>query len=311
MFFMQPPKLNYDQLLAGIVEELQPYVGKGRQATYIPELACVDPDKFGICLDFLDGSTYTYGDSEERFSIQSISKVFTTAAAVGLIGAEVWKRVDVEPSGTPFNSLLQLEQEKGIPRNPFINAGALVITDILLDELQDPYGDMLDYVRELSGREDIDYDEEVAQSELATSYRNAALANYLKSFDNLNNEPEAVLRLYIYYCSIAMSCSELARAFHLFARRNQLDCDIPDLNPSQIKRLNALMQTCGFYDESGEFAFLVGLPGKSGVGGGIAAVYPDFYSVAVWSPRLNPKGNSILGMKTLELLTSKSGMSIF
>lgn len=308
---MKPPKLNYDKLLNSIVKELQPYVGLGEQATYIPELAGVDPDKLGICLDFLDGSTFSYGDSEERFSIQSISKVFTTAAAVGLIGPEVWKRVDVEPSGTPFNSLLQLEKEQGIPRNPFINAGALVIADILLTHLKSPYEDMLDYVRELSGCAQITYDEDVAKSEMANSYRNAALANYLKSFGNLENEPQEVLRLYTYYCSIAMSCKELARAFHLFARRSQLDCDIPDLMPSQIKRLNALMQTCGFYDESGEFAFLVGLPGKSGVGGGIAAVYPGFYSITVWSPRLNPKGNSILGMKALELLTSKSQMSIF
>ncbi len=308
---MTNSKTDYNQLLAGIVKELQPYVGQGQQADYIPELACVDPDKFGISLAFLDGSTFTYGDSEERFSIQSISKVFTTAAAFGLIGKELWKRVDVEPSGTPFNSLLQLEQEQGIPRNPFINAGALVITDVLMSKLSDPYQDMLNFVRELSGCQSIEYNLAVAKSELDTAYRNAALAYYLKSFNNLDNHPIEVLKLYIHYCSIEMSCTELAQAFHLFARRNQLDCNIPDLTTSQLKRLNALMQTCGFYDESGEFSFLVGLPGKSGVGGGIAAVYPDFYSIAVWSPRLNEKGNSIMGMKALELLTSKSGFSIF
>lgn len=308
---MRLPKLDYQQILAGIVKDVQPYVGLGQQATYIPELAEIDPNKFGISLAFLDGATFTHGDSEERFSIQSISKVFTTAAAFGLVGKDLWKRVDVEPSGTPFNSLLQLEQEQGIPRNPFINAGALVVTDILMSKLENPYDDMLGFVRELCGCSEINYNQKVADSELATSYRNAALAYYLKSFGNLHNDPMEVLRLYIHYCAIEMSCTELARAFHLFARRNQLDCNIPDLATSQLKRLNALMQTCGFYDESGEFSFLVGLPGKSGVGGGIAAVYPDFYSIAVWSPRLNPKGNSILGMKTLELLTSKSGLSIF
>jgi glutaminase len=302
---------DYHQLLAGIVQELQPYFGQGKQANYIPELANIDPNKFGISLAFLDGQTFTYGDSEERFSIQSISKVFTTAAAFGLIGKKLWERVDVEPSGTPFNSLLQLEQEQGIPRNPFINAGALVVTDVLLSRLRDPYQDMLNFVRELCGCASINYNLAVAQSEMDTAYRNAALAFYLKSFNNLDNHPLDVLKLYIHYCSIEMSCTELAQAFHLFARRNQLDCNIPDLTPSQLKRLNALMQTCGFYDESGEFSFLVGLPGKSGVGGGIAAVYPDFYSVAVWSPRLNEKGNSIMGMKALELLTSKSGFSIF
>ncbi len=308
---MTNSKTDYNKLLSGIVQELKPYFGQGQQADYIPELANVDPNKFGISLAFLDGRTFTYGDSEERFSIQSTSKVFTTAAAFGLIGKKLWERVDIEPSGTPFNSLLQLEQEQGIPRNPFINAGALVVTDVLMSNLNDPYADMLNFVRELSGCSSIEYNQVVVDSELDTAYRNAALAYYLKSFGNLDNHPIEVLKLYIHYCSIEMSCTELAQAFHLFARRNRLDCNIPDLTPSQLKRLNALMQTCGFYDESGEFSFLVGLPGKSGVGGGIAAVYPDFYSVAVWSPRLNEKGNSILGMKALELLTSKSGLSIF
>ncbi|WP_020536706.1 glutaminase [Lewinella cohaerens] len=308
---MTNSKPDYNELLSGIVQELKPYFGQGQQADYIPELANIDPNKFGISLAFLDGRTFTYGDSEERFSIQSISKVFTTAAAFGLVGKKLWERVDVEPSGTPFNSLLQLEQEQGIPRNPFINAGALVVTDVLMSNLNDPYADMLNFVRELSGCPSIEYNQVVVNSELDTAYRNAALAYYLKSFNNLDNHPIEVLKLYIHYCSIEMSCTELAQAFHLFARRNRLDCNIPDLTPSQLKRLNALMQTCGFYDESGEFSFLVGLPGKSGVGGGIAAVYPDFYSVAVWSPRLNEKGNSILGMKALELLTSKSGFSIF
>ncbi|MEO0875034.1 MAG: glutaminase [Bacteroidota bacterium] len=308
---MTTPDIDYAQLLTNIAHELKPYYGKGEQATYIPELANRNPDKYGICWSFLDGHDYTYGDSEERFSIQSISKIFTTAAAFSIKGDELWKRVGVEPSGTPFNSLVQLEYEEGKPRNPFINAGALVVADVLLSELDDPYAEMLDYVRELSRCDDINYNEQVAASEFDTGYRNASLAFLLKSFDNLDNSPKDVLDLYFHYCSIEMSCTELARACHLFARRNKLDCQIPDLSTSRLKRLNALMQTCGFYDESGEFSFSVGLPGKSGVGGGIVAVHPEQYSVAVWSPRLNKKGNSVLGMKTLELLTSKSGMSIF
>ncbi|MEO0726242.1 MAG: glutaminase [Bacteroidota bacterium] len=308
---MTTPDIDYTQLLTNIANELKPYYGQGEQATYIPELANRNPDKYGICWSFLDGHDYTYGDSEERFSIQSISKVFTTAAAFSIKGDDLWKRVGVEPSGTPFNSLVQLEYEEGKPRNPFINAGALVVADVLLSELDDPYAEMLDYVRELSHCDDINYNEQVAASEFDTGYRNASLAFLLKSFDNLDNNPKDVLDLYFHYCSIEMSCTELARSCHLFARRNKLDCQIPDLSTSRLKRLNALMQTCGFYDESGEFSFSVGLPGKSGVGGGIVAVHPEQYSVAVWSPRLNKKGNSVLGMKTLELLTSKSGMSIF
>ena len=308
---MTTPNIDYTQLLSSIATELEPFYGKGQQATYIPELANRDPNKYGICLSFLDGQDFIYGDSKERFSIQSISKIFTTAAAFSIKGDALWQRVGVEPSGTPFNSLVQLEYEEGKPRNPFINAGAIVVADVLLSELSDPYAEMLDYFRELSRCEDIKYNKQVAASEFATGYRNASLAFLLKSFDNLENSPKDVLDFYFHCCSVEMSCSELARACHLFARRNKLDCQIPDLTTSQLKRLNALMQTCGFYDESGEFSFSVGLPGKSGVGGGIVAVHPDYYSVAVWSPRLNKKGNSILGMKTLELLTSKSGMSIF
>lgn len=308
---MPSSTIDYSELLTNIAEELKPFHGKGQQATYIPELANRNPDKYGVCLSFLDGHDYIYGDSEERFSIQSVSKIFTTAAAFSIRGDALWERVGVEPSGTPFNSLVQLEYEEGKPRNPFINAGAIVVADVLLTELKDPYQGMLDYVRELSQCDDITFDEEVAASEFDTGYRNASLAFLLKSFGNLENNPKDVLDLYFHFCSIEMSCSELARASHLFARRSKLDCRIPDLSTSQLKRLNALMQTCGFYDESGEFSFKVGLPGKSGVGGGIVAVHPDVYGAAVWSPRLNEKGNSILGMKTLELLTSKSEMSIF
>lgn len=303
--------MDYQQLLNDIVKAIETYKGQGQQADYIPELAKIDPDKYGISLNLLNGETYTYGDATERFSIQSISKIFSTAAAFALRGNRLWQRVGVEPSGTPFNSLVQLEYENGIPRNPFLNPGAMVIADVLISELKDPYDEMLNFVREISGIEDIHYNKAVAESEFDTGYKNGAMIYMLKSFGNLENEPLDVLKFYCYLCSIEMNCTELAQSFHLFARRNQLDCKIPDLTSSQLKRLNALMLSCGFYDESGEFAFTVGLPGKSGVGGGIAAVYPDFYSVAVWSPRLNAKGNSIMGMKSLELLTSLSGMSVF
>ena len=304
-------RTDYQVLLEEIAHEIRPYYGQGEVANYIPELAHVNPDKFGIALSFLDGQNYSYGDCKERFSIQSISKVLTTASAFALLGEQLWKRVGIEPAGTPFNSLVQLEYEEGKPRNPFINAGALVITDVLLSRLSDPYEDILTLVREMTGKADISYNQQVVASEMATGYRNAALANLLKSFGNLDNDVDEVLRLYVHYCSIQMSCEELALAFQFFARKGSVKCNIPDLTTSQIKRLNALMQTCGFYDEAGEFSFKVGLPGKSGVGGGIAAVYPEFYSVAVWSPRLNDHGNSVLGMKALELLTSKSGLSIF
>ncbi|MCB0636827.1 MAG: glutaminase [Lewinella sp.] len=303
--------MNYPRLLAEIYDEIQPLARQGQVADYIPELAKVDPDQFGIALQVLDEVCHAYGQSEVRFSIQSISKVFSVAIAFGLLGERLWERIHVEPAGTPFNSLVQLEYEKGIPRNPFINAGAIVVADILLSELADPYQMMLDFVRELALTDDIHYNPQVTDSEMDTGFRNAALAYLLKSFGNLENQVPDVLHLYFTFCSLEMSCRELAKAFAFFARRRELHCGVPNLTVSQVKRLNALMQTCGFYDEAGEFSFKVGLPGKSGVGGGIVAVYPGQYSVAVWSPRLNEKGNSVLGMRALELLTSKSGMSIF
>lgn len=304
--------MDYQQILADIQKEIAPFAGQGKVADYIPELGNVDPDKFGIHLTFLDGTCFAMGDSDERFSMQSISKVLSVALAISIIGKDIWKRVGVEPSGHPFNSLALLEYEKGIPRNPLINSGAIVVADILYSHLRNPKKDFLDFVRKMAKTDTINYNLEVAASEKKWGHRNASLAYLLKSFGNIQNEVDAVLDFYFHICSIEMSCKELAQAYLPFADHGrELSITGEFLTSSQIKRINALMQTCGFYDEAGEFTFKVGLPGKSGVGGGIVAVYPETYSVAVWSPRLNKKGNSVLGMKTLELLTTKTGMSIF
>lgn len=304
--------MDYKTILSFIQTETIPFKNEGIVPTTIPELQNVDPNKFGIHLVTLSREDFSVGDHLERFSIQSISKVFTLSYAISIIGEKIWERLGVEPSGNPFNSLVQLEYEKGKPRNPFINAGALVVADILLSHLKNPKEDLLEYVRMLSGYDSINYDEKVALSEKKSGFRNAALANMLKSFGNLNNEVETVLDFYFYQCSLAMSCKELAYAFFYFTNAGYtFDNKIKVLSESKVKRLNALMQTCGFYDESGEFAYKVGLPGKSGIGGGIIAIHPGQYSVATWSPRLNPKGNSVMGMKALELLTTETKMSIF
>jgi glutaminase len=227
-------------------------------------------------------------------------------------GDELWKKIGKEPSGTAFNSLVQLEHEQGIPRNPFINAGAIVMADILLTHLDNPEQDFLRFVRAVAGNDTIDYNRQVAASERETGYLNAAIANLLKYHQTIENDIESVLHLYFLMCSIEMSCRELSLAFLAFAdHRREFNYDGIVLTSSQVKRINAIMQTCGFYDEAGEFAYLVGLPGKSGVGGGIVAIYPQQYSVAVWSPRLNSKGNSVMGLKALELLTSETKESIF
>ncbi len=304
--------MDYQKIINDIVAELDLSKFDGKVADYIPELGKVSPDKFGVHLNCINSGHYSHGDSDEKFSIQSIAKVFTLTMAALKIGNKVLERVDVEPSGDPFNSLTQLEYENGIPRNPLINAGALVVCDILLTELENPKEDFLAFVRKIAQNPEINYNLKVARSEAKSGFRNAALVNYMKSFGNIHNEVDDVLDLYFHTCSIEMTCKELSETFMLFANRGCiLNSGERILTGSQTKRINAIMQTCGFYDEAGEFAFRVGLPGKSGVGGGIAAVHPGYYSVVVWSPKLNPKGNSALGMRVLELLTTKTELSVF
>ena len=303
--------MQYQKILEDIYQEIQPYAKDGKQADYIPALAKVNPDQFGMCLETVTGEVYAHMQADTRFSIQSITKVFALAMCLSMKGEALWKRVGKEPSGTAFNSLVQLEVEKGIPRNPFINAGAIVLADLLISELEDPEAEFLRFVRALCGDDTVDYNMEVAQSEREKGYLNAAIANMLKYHGTIENDIEQVLMFYFKMCSVEMSCRELAKAFLAFTNHTPFEYAGYKLSKSRIKRLNAVMQTCGFYDEAGEFSYLVGLPGKSGVGGGIIAVYPHRYSVAVWSPRLNSKGNSVLGMKALELLTTYTEESIF
>lgn len=303
--------MDYKQIIAGIYEAIRPYSEVGKQADYIPALAKVDPDQFGMCLHTIEGEEFPFMSSDVRFSIQSISKVFSLAMCLSLKGEELWKRVGKEPSGTAFNSLVQLEIEKGIPRNPFINAGAIVLSDILISELTDPEAEFLHFVRNLCGDDSIDFNMEVATSERETGYLNAAIANMLKYHGTIHNNIEDVLMFYFKMCSLEMSCRQLSQAMLAFTNHRPFEYAGYKLSTSRIKRLNAVMQTCGFYDEAGEFSYLVGLPGKSGVGGGIVAIYPKRYAVAVWSPRLNSKGNSVMGMKALELLTTETQESIF
>ena len=304
--------MDYQKILENIYQAIQPYAKEGKQADYIPELAKVNPDQFGMCLHTIYGEIYSIEQADTRFSIQSISKVFSLAMCLSLLGNKLWERVGKEPSGTAFNSLIQLEVEKGIPRNPFINAGAIVMSAILLSHLECPEEQFLDFVRTLAGDNTIDYNRDVATSERETGYLNAAIANLLKYHGTIENDIEQVLRFYFLMCSVEMSCRELSRAFLAFANhRRKFNYAGVTLTASKVKRMNAIMQICGFYDEAGEFSYLVGLPGKSGVGGGIVAIYPLQYSVAVWSPRLNSKGNSVMGIKALELFTTETEESIF
>ncbi len=304
--------MTYTAIIEEIYEQIRPYAGEGKQANYIPALAKVNPDQFGMCLETVDGEVHSFMQADTRFSIQSISKVFALAMCLSIKGDALWERVGKEPSGNAFNSLVQLEFEKGKPRNPFINAGAMVLADTIISTYRQNYEELfINFVRSLCCNDAIDYRLEVAYSEREKGYVNAAIVNMLKYYGTIDNNIEDVLMFYFKMCSIEMSCRELAKAFIAFTNGKPFEHVGHSLTSSQIKRMNAIMQTCGFYDEAGEFSYLVGLPGKSGVGGGIVALHPLRYSVAVWSPRLNAKGNSVMGMKALELLTSATKESIF
>lgn len=304
--------MNFKEIIQNTYHKIKKIDDKGSIASYIPELENVDSDSFGVHITTIDNFNFGVGNCYDTFSIQSIAKVLSLSLAYSILGEKLWERVHVEPSGTAFNSLVQLEVENGIPRNPFINAGALVISDILLSNLKDPKEDFLKFVKSLSINPEIRYSNRIATSEKNIGYRNVALCNLIKSFGNIKNEPSEVLDFYFSLCSLEMNCKELSNLFLFLANDGRTLVDNKKiLTKSQTKRINALMQTCGFYDESGEFAFKVGLPGKSGVGGGIVAVHPKQYTIVVWSPKLNEKGNSYKGMRFLEEFTTKSKFSIF
>ena len=302
--------MSFQSILELIHAQILPTLPQGRVASYIPQLAHVDERKFGMAVCSVDGGFASIGDAGERFSIQSISKLLTLTLAMQHEDERLWRRVGREPSGTAFNSLVQLEYEQGIPRNPFINAGALVVTDIVLSHLGEAKVALRDLARELSGAANVDYDLAVAASEAHRGYRNAALANFLKSFDNLANPPDTVLDAYFHHCALSMSCAELAHAF-LYLANHGRHAGNALITPSQAKYINSLMLTCGTYDEVGNFAYRVGLPAKSGVGGGIVAVMPGRFSICVWAPGLNSSGNSLAGTRALEMFSELSGQSIF
>ena len=305
--------MNYQKVLEEIEKEIQPFLNEGKLANYIPALANVDDKKFAMSIQLFDGTSYHIGDSNLKFSIQSISKVFTFTLALNHYGKDLYKRVGHEPSGNPFNSLVQLEYENGIPRNPFINAGALVTADSLVSIYKkNTFDTILDFIKKTSNDETISYDEEIFESELANGFRNFALINMIKSFNNINNNIDEVIDTYFKQCSIMMNCSQLAKSMLFLANHgiNPLTNE-QIITESKAKRINSLMLTCGHYDASGDFAYKVGLPGKSGVGGGIVAVVPKKMTICVYSPKLNLQGNSLVGTIALELFTTKTGLSIF
>lgn len=305
--------MNYQAILEQIQMEIVPLSGQGKVASYIPALACANPYDFAMSLHLVNGESYHIGMLEKTFSIQSISKVFMYEIALNHLEEKIKGRVNFEPSGNPFNSLVQLEYENGIPRNPFINPGAIVIADILTSHFADTSSfAILDHFKKCSDDQTITIDEGLSFSEFTSGYRNFALANLMKSFKNIDNGVESVLKTYFNACSIRANTVQLSRsALHLANKGIDPLSGITVLSNEHTKRINALMLTCGHYDASGEFAYRIGLPGKSGVGGGIIAIVPNVMSIAVYSPALNVHGNSLVGTNALELFAKYTGHTIF
>jgi glutaminase len=305
---------DLQQIVEEIGAEMTRETERGLVAAYIPELAKADVGRFGLSVLVNDGQLYCVGDCDTPFSLQSVAKVFTLTLALGKIGDALWRRVGREPSGSAFDSIVQLEYERGVPRNPFINAGAIVIADILLEGAQprEVIGATLRFIRSLADDDAIFVEKAVAKSESETGFRNMALAAYLKSYGNLDHPVDLAIGTYFHQCAIAMSCRQLATA-GAFLARDGLHPGTGQriVSAERARRINALMLTCGHYDGSGDFAFRVGIPAKSGVGGGILAVAPGRASIAVWSPGLNRHGNSLLGTLALERLARATGWSVF
>tara|TARA_Y100001933_G_scaffold258952_1_gene307924 strand:+ start:1528 stop:2457 length:930 start_codon:yes stop_codon:yes gene_type:complete len=309
--------MDISQAITAAAETARPAAARGRVADYIEQLAEVDPGLFGLAVVELDGREHMIGDVDVAFPIQSMSKVFALVLAMQKIGGErdvrreIWERVGREPSGDPFNSLVQLEYECGIPRNPMINAGALVIDDLLIEHCDDPVASMLQLVRQLAG-EDVELEPGIAAAEDRSSQRNRAMANLMASFDNLENDVDQVLDLYNTQCSLMMTARQIARAMRFLAN-DGIDpaSGRQVLSASLAKRVMAIMLTCGTYDAAGEFAFSVGLPCKSGVAGGIMAAAPDHSGICAWSPPLDDAGNSLAGRVALHDLTDRLELSIF
>jgi len=307
--------VEYQTILDEILLEIEPYLSQGEAVQSIPTLANENTNAFAMSLQLLDGTSYHVGESERKFSIQSISKLFSFTEALRIYGDDIYTRVGKEPSGDPFNSLVLLEHEEGIPRNPFINAGAIVVADALLSHygnVDDAYSSIEQLIRKACGDESVTFDRTVWFLEYRNGHRNMALAHLMKSFNNLRNSAEDTVKVYCKYGSIMMSTALLSRAI-LFLANHGMDIatNQPFISSSKAKRINSLMLTCGHYDASGDFAFRVGLPGKSGVGGAIVAVVPNVMTLAVYAPRLNQNGISLAGIKALELFVNKTSFSIF
>ncbi|MBL0848992.1 MAG: glutaminase [Candidatus Liberibacter ctenarytainae] len=306
--------MDLQEIINGIYSDIKPHIGQGRVVDYIPELGQVPSNQFGISLALPDGSVFSAGDADVFFSVQSISKVFLLTVTLKKVDEDIWKRINREPFACSFDSIGQLEKGNGVPCNPFVNAGAIVMTDVILEgsSVEHEIENFLNFVRDLANDTSIHINSSVANSEISTGYANIAFANFMRSQGNLKHDVEDVLQVYCHHCALTMNCFQLARSgLYLACRGYNPLTNKKVISEQQTRCLNAIMLTCGYYENSGDFAYRIGFPGKSGVGGGVLAIVPQKASIAVWSPGLTDSGNSLLGIQALELLSARTGWSIF
>jgi glutaminase len=300
------------KLLAHIAARVQPLLPHGRLPDYIPQLATVDAKQFGMAFLTLEGEEFCVGDADVPFSIQSISKLFALMLALERVGDELWCRVGKEPSGMRFNELIQVDQEAGATRNPFVNAGALVVTDVLCSRFAQPEIALLQKLRRSAADERVDIDDVVARSEREACDRNAAIAHLLRSYGSIKNDVNTILDTYCRQCALTMTCRQIARAALPLACTTSASRIASEykLTFTQRRTVAAVMLTCGTYNAAGDFAARIGLPMKSGVGGGIVAVVPGIGAMCAWSPGLDATGNSLAAGHAIELFARHASLSV-
>ncbi|WP_134699434.1 glutaminase A [Ammoniphilus sp. YIM 78166] len=297
------------------VMEARKFTQHGKVADYIPALGRADPDDLAIAIHYPDGQCVSAGDIQKTFTLQSISKVISLALVLMDRGFDyVFKRVGMEPTGDPFNSIIKLETvNPARPLNPMINAGALVVTHMIKGaSVEEKFQRLLAFVQEMANDSTIGYSSEVAQSEFETAHLNRALAYFLKQHKSLDEDVEELMNLYTKQCAIEMNCLDLARIGMVFAMDGADPLSGKQVIPIDIARIcKTFMVTCGMYNASGEFAIKIGIPAKSGVSGGIMGAVPGKFGIGIFGPSLNEQGNSMAGIRLLELLSKNFHLSMF
>lgn len=303
-----------EDLLKNLVKNNQAKSKLGEVANYIPELDKAKKDALGICIYDIDGNEYCAGDCEEKFTIQSISKIITLMLAILDNGEEyVFSKVGMEPTGDPFNSIKKLEtSSRKRPYNPMINAGAIAVSSMIKGkDAREKFQRLLDFVRKISEDDTLDVNYKIYCGESETGNRNRAMGYFLKSQNIIEGNVEDALDVYFKQCSIEATAKNLARIGLFLARGGKTSTGEQVINPRIATIVKTLMVTCGMYDSSGEFAIRVGIPSKSGVGGGILSVVPGKMAIGVYGPSLDEKGNPIAGVALLEDLSKKLNLTIF